>query len=1010
MRTVLAFLAVFVLVVMMPVRVDNQGSLRTLTIDTTEVTSPPLAVAPDGRTLVIGALGHLHLLPVTGGATTQLTSGPSYNSDPAFSPDGRRLAFVSNRDGSGSNIFVLDVATRRVTQLTREIEATRPAWSPDGRTIAYARSILREDHPFEAMPGFADTGLRELRTVSATGGEPTVVLPPRNIESVFYLPDGRLAWTVRELAPGGGMFQNTRQSRVETRSPSGTVEVLASAQGDIGSVVPATKGDAVHYAGRGAVQRLAFGSGAAPAPGPRLQEAASRIAMAPDGSAVYFGERGGLFRAALPAGQAEPIKFSASIRVEARPRVERKWTAASAATTARPVLAPQVSRDGSRLLVMAAGQLWEQPTAGGTARRLVEDGAFARDGVYSPDGNRVAYVASENGRRQLRVYDAATRQARVLFTVGGAAWPLYPAWSPDGQRIVFQQTTGIFDPYRIVVASVADGATNEVAQTAGAWTARPHFSSDGQAIYYTARAGKIANLYRLRLAAGAKPEAVTDLTRHVHEGLVSPDGRWFAHRRNSEILVAPMSAAPIRDAQLRRFSAEGGRSFAFTLDSSAIVYSAGGRVWRQPLGGGSRTEIAVRLAPQTAPAPPVLVTRVRALDFDRNGFSAETSLFVEDGRIRWIGSEEGRRLPANTVRLDGGGRYAIPGLFDAHVHSGWSNQQANEDAFIAFGVTSVRDTGSTLDLMTALADRGNLTALPAPRYFYSGEIFEGTMPHWGDAFFQIGTDGEARAEVRNLARWGAHFVKIYPSLPWHLQQAVADEAHRNGLPIVGHGLSPEEITRRVIAGSTSIEHGNAVTGAYADVHKLLAAAGTTADLTLSVGGGALMRASDPEWQTNWRVVEYVPEEARRAGARASGPGQPPSTTQQTREQLLPASRGRFDRIMAAGRVGVPMTGGTDSLMGGVFFGLSLHWEIAQFADAGAPAIDVLRMATLGGATLVGAEAELGSLAPGKLADIVLLDANPLENVRHTQRIWQVIKGGRVYDPARMRPGISSVSR
>ena len=98
------------------------------------------------------------------------------------------------------------------------------------------------------------------------------------------------------------------------------------------------------------------------------------------------------------------------------------------------------------------------------------------------------------------------------------------------------------------------------------------------------------------------------------------------------------------------------------------------------------------------------------------------------------------------------------------------------------------------------------------------------------------------------------------------------------------------------------------------------------------------------------------------------------------------------------------------LMGGVFFGLSLHWEIAQFADAGAPAIDVLRMATLGGATLVGAEAELGSLAPGKLADIVLLDANPLEHVRHTQRIWQVIKGGRVYDPARMRPGISSVSR
>lgn len=1010
MRTGLAFAAAVTVVIVMLRPVQNQGSLRTLTVETTETTSPSLVVSPDGRSLVVGALGHLHLVRATGGATTQLTTGPSYNSDPVFSPDGRNIAFVSNRDGSGSNIFVLELATRRVRQLTREIEATRPAWSRDGRTIAYARNLLREEHPLEAMPGFADTGLRELRTIAADGGEPTIVLPPRNIESIFYLPDGRLAWTVRELAPGGGMFQNTRQSRVETHNAAGAVDVLATAQGDIGRVVPAMNGDAVHYAARGAIQRLPFGAGAAAEAGTRLQEGVTRIAMAPDGSTVYFGDAGGLFRAALPAGQPERIPFSASIRIDVRPRVQRKWTAPSTTAAARPVLAPQLSRDGSRLLITAAGHLWEQPTAGGPARRVVDDGAFARDAVYSRDGRRIAYVASENGRRQLRVHDTSTRQTRVLFTAGGAAWALYPSWSPDGERIVFQHTTGIFDPYRIIVVSVADGAPSEIAQTGGAWTARPHFASDGQAIYYTARTGKIANLYRLRLAPAARPEAVTDLTRHVHEGLVSPDGRWFAQRRNSEILVAPMGAAPIRDAQLRQVSEEGGRSFAFAPDSSAVIYSAGGRVWRQPLGAGRRIELPVRLAMPRAAAPPLLITRVRVLDFARSGFTDETSIFVEDGRIRWIGSEQGRRLPANTVRLEGGGRYAIPGLFDAHVHSGWSNQQANEDAFIAFGVTSVRDTGSTLDVMTALADRGNLTPLPAPRYFYSGEIFEGMMPHWGDAFYQIGTEAEARAEVRNLARWGAHFVKIYPSLPWHLQQVVVDEAHRNGLPIVGHGLSPEEITRRVIAGSTSIEHGNAVTGAYTDIHKLLAASGTTADLTLSVGGGALMRASDPEWQTNWRVVEYVPEEARRAGARAGGPGQPAPAAQQTREELLPASRGRFERIMVASRLGVPMTGGTDSLMGGVFFGLSLHWEIAQFADAGVPAIDVLRMATLGGATLVGADADLGSLTPGKLADIVLLEENPLDDVRHTQRIWQVVKGGRVFDPAKMRPGISMPSR
>jgi imidazolonepropionase-like amidohydrolase len=108
-------------------------------------------------------------------------------------------------------------------------------------------------------------------------------------------------------------------------------------------------------------------------------------------------------------------------------------------------------------------------------------------------------------------------------------------------------------------------------------------------------------------------------------------------------------------------------------------------------------------------------------------------------------------------------------------------------------------------------------------------------------------------------------------------------------------------------------------------------------------------------------------------------------------------------MLTARKTGVNFLGGTDSLMGGVFFGLSLHWEIAQFVDAGFPAIDVLRMATERAAEQVGASADLGSLTPGKLADVVLLDRDPLENIRNTQSIWQVVKGGHVYDPAKLRP-------
>jgi imidazolonepropionase-like amidohydrolase len=122
----------------------------------------------------------------------------------------------------------------------------------------------------------------------------------------------------------------------------------------------------------------------------------------------------------------------------------------------------------------------------------------------------------------------------------------------------------------------------------------------------------------------------------------------------------------------------------------------------------------------------------------------------------------------------------------------------------------------------------------------------------------------------------------------------------------------------------------------------------------------------------------------------------------TAEQLRTRARPGFDRMLTARKTGVNFLGGTDSLMGGVFFGLSLHWEIAQFVDAGFPAIDVLRMATERAADQVGASADLGSLAPGKLADIVLLERDPLENIRNTQSIWQVVKDGRVFDPAKLR--------
>ena len=264
----------------------------------------------------------------------------------------------------------------------------------------------------------------------------------------------------------------------------------------------------------------------------------------------------------------------------------------------------------------------------------------------------------------------------------------------------------------------------------------------------------------------------------------------------------------------------------------------------------------------------------------------------------------------------------------------------------------------------------------------------------------IYSEDDARTYVRRNKERGAQFIKVHHSLSWPLQRAMAEEAHRQGLPLVGHGATVRQVTQSAILGYASLEHLNSPERFYDDVFEMLALLGIRWDPTMTIYGGyasllrdeperladAKLRAFTQEWQI--REAHYMLNFMDNQALRGHQPVQ-------------------LAGIRAAHRRGVKIHAGTDAGTFGAFPGVPLHWELEFFAQAGLSPLEVIRVATQEAAAAVGAEDDLGTLEPGKLADIVLLDKNPLEDIRNTQTIWRVIKGGWLFDPEKLRPPVST---
>ena len=939
---------------------SQTAGYKTIEFETTQVTAPDVAVTPDGQHLIFTVLGKLFRMPVADGMAEQLTFGPYFDTDIAISPDGKSVVFSSDRDGGEGNLFVLDLATSGIRQITNEYRAIRPNWSPDGKSIVYLNIAEQTE------PGEGPVAPAEIKQVAADGSDSKVVRSRGLFTSVAYFHDGRLAWT--RLERGAVRFHGS----IEVLKTEPDVEVIKKFEHPIYGLVSSKNAAFV----RANSADLSIGeitvvntSG----PPRRLVNASSEprsFALSPDGNSLYMGNMGNLWKIALPGGGMSVIPLKIRIRLEVRPMTgPRNWRPPEPGRDGRlrTFLSPTLLPDGKGVVFSAMEDYWIQPDEHTPARQITKGLSVEPGAALSPTGKELAYLIYEKGENaRIEVVDIATGKTRVVAPPIKCDYEQL-SWSAHGDLIVATSCD-----HDILAIDSATGASKVIAKKLSSWEPGPHLSADGKTLFLQAQmeAGK-PSFYKLGLDNDAKPEVVRPAT--TNGGAAKIAGDWIAEPvRNSTGIRLMNIADPKRDFVIAEAD---GTEFGLSADGKNVVYSAGDRVWIQPLDGSPRKEFPIRLT-RTVPTPqPVLIERVRVLNFETGMFGPETSVFLSGGSIEQIGNVRRSSLPKTTVVVDAAGRYAIPGLFEMHGHRNTCGGASE----ISLGITSTRNMGGRLERLNAFSDASQLTGQPLPRCFQPGRILEGADGRSEDFYFVHPKDeDDARRYIGRAHEQGVDFIKLYERLPWKLQRAASDEAHRLGLPVVGHSGTVERSFKGLTLGFAGLTHALPY---YEDIQLMVLKTGAHWDPTVGTGSGRGVRfREDPVRFKAW------PNPIPNMGDLA----------------IQGRHYERLKSVRSAHRLGIPIVPGTDAFTGGI----ALHWELEFFEEAGIPRIDVIRSATIVSAKVLGADKHLGSIEVGKLADLVLLDADPLVDIRNTQKVWRTFKGGWMFDAKKLTPNRS----
>ena len=938
---------------------DAQPSaeLGSMTLTLTEGTNMSAAVSPDGTTIVASIQGALWSIPGAGGDAKALTAPELDAHEPAFSPDGKMVAFYAFAE-DGFSVFTMAPDGSSLKKRAGGVgDARYPSFSPDGGRLLYSSdegggySIVELDLASGAMKtviAAADAGYKvPLDAYFQKAGN--AVYP-------VLSPDGATLAFVIDGAPDMLVVTDARKpGAVRKLYEADTLGAPAWAASSDALYVVAIKGATSHLAMTplaGAAKTVVSGGDIFP----------FRPSMTGDGRVMVTAD--GLIKTfAVTGGEAAVRPFRATVSF-VRPSYKRKtydFTDVSP-QKALGIFDPSLSPDGSKAAFTAVGDLWLADLATGGVSKLTDDPAIDMSPAFSPDGKTVAFVSDRGGKSDIWTITLANQKLAQVTDL--ATPPFAPAYSPEGTRLAFLQDSrqSIFLAGTVEVLDLKTRKQTRVGESLFG-PSQPAWSPTGKTVAvvarhpFTSRFREGHNALLLMPASGkgelkwvSPVEDVSLGRRQWNRPAWSSKGE-IIYRVNGELWSNTLDDGGKLGAQ-PKLIASSGINPNWSEDGSRLIFLDGSAL--KLYDAKSNTTTAPNVSPSWHRAlsdQSYTIRTARLFDGRADAYRANVEVVVERGVITDIRPAGSR--PVTGTLIDAGDRAVIPGLIESHTHQSTSLGRKLGELWLSFGITSVRETGT--DSYEAVERREAEAAgrRPGPRVFAAGPLNEGARVSYGISE-TVGTAEEAEEAVEQSTALGLDMLKSYVRQDYGVQKVIIAAAHKSGIPVSGHELYPA-----VANGVDQMEHVggtsrrgfslkiSALEHSYQDVIELVAKSGLVITPTLALHSRNGERDIAP-------ILATVGKIAREGG-----------------------------RIVA----------GTDSPF--IDFATSLHTEMKLYVDAGLTPAQAIRAATYDGAVAIGADSEIGSIEIGKMADLVVIDGDPLATITDTRKVDMVMKSGAI---------------